>query len=123
MGGVTNLSIRLAKAFRHLCMGFDCKEALQQCACQCCVPSTHPSVNSVMETQGDVLEALVTSGPSYQLLYRRAVRLPLGAGCACLSGRYLTLVCLFQTDGASAVLLMSEEKALALGYKPKAYLR
>lgn len=32
-------------------------------------------------------------------------------------------VCLFQTDGASAVLLMSEEKALAMGYKPKAYLR
>lgn len=28
-----------------------------------------------------------------------------------------------QTDGASAVLLMSEEKALELGYKPKAYLR
>ncbi|OXB78555.1 UNVERIFIED_CONTAM: hypothetical protein H355_010035 [Colinus virginianus] len=29
----------------------------------------------------------------------------------------------FLTDGASAMLLMSEEKALALGYKPKAYLR
>ncbi|XP_030577754.1 trifunctional enzyme subunit beta, mitochondrial [Archocentrus centrarchus] len=29
----------------------------------------------------------------------------------------------FLTDGASAVLLMSEEKALAMGYKPKAYLR
>ncbi|XP_034966632.2 trifunctional enzyme subunit beta, mitochondrial isoform X2 [Zootoca vivipara] len=29
----------------------------------------------------------------------------------------------FLTDGASAVLVMSEEKALALGYKPKAYLR
>lgn len=29
----------------------------------------------------------------------------------------------FQTDGASAVLIMSEEKALAMGYKPKAYLR
>ena len=29
----------------------------------------------------------------------------------------------FLTDGASAVLLMTEEKALALGYKPKAYLR
>uniref|UniRef100_A0A6J0VAH9 Trifunctional enzyme subunit beta, mitochondrial n=1 Tax=Pogona vitticeps TaxID=103695 RepID=A0A6J0VAH9_9SAUR len=29
----------------------------------------------------------------------------------------------FLSDGASAVLLMSEEKALALGYKPKAYLR
>lgn len=28
-----------------------------------------------------------------------------------------------QTDGASAVLVMSEEKALAMGYKPKAYLR
>uniref|UniRef100_A0AAY4C170 Trifunctional enzyme subunit beta, mitochondrial n=1 Tax=Denticeps clupeoides TaxID=299321 RepID=A0AAY4C170_9TELE len=28
----------------------------------------------------------------------------------------------FLTDGASAVLIMSEEKALALGYKPKAYL-
>uniref|UniRef100_A0A673VWY2 Trifunctional enzyme subunit beta, mitochondrial n=1 Tax=Salmo trutta TaxID=8032 RepID=A0A673VWY2_SALTR len=27
------------------------------------------------------------------------------------------------TDGASAVLIMSEEKALAMGYKPKAYLR
>jgi len=29
----------------------------------------------------------------------------------------------FLTDGASAALIMSEEKALALGYKPKAYLR
>ncbi|XP_078255532.1 trifunctional enzyme subunit beta, mitochondrial [Rhinoraja longicauda] len=29
----------------------------------------------------------------------------------------------FLTDGASAVLLMSEDKALALGYKPLAYLR
>ena len=29
----------------------------------------------------------------------------------------------FQTDGASATLLMSEEKALQLGFKPKAYLR
>lgn len=29
----------------------------------------------------------------------------------------------FQTDGASAMLIMAEEKALAMGYKPKAYLR
>ena len=29
----------------------------------------------------------------------------------------------FLTDGASATLIMSEEKALELGYKPKAYLR
>ncbi|OBS70929.1 hypothetical protein A6R68_00525 [Neotoma lepida] len=29
----------------------------------------------------------------------------------------------FLTDGASAMLIMSEEKALAMGYKPKAYLR
>ena len=29
----------------------------------------------------------------------------------------------FQTDGASACLIMSEEKALELGYKPMAYLR
>eukprot|EP00941_MAST-03F_sp_MAST-3F-sp1_P004436 g4436.t1 len=29
----------------------------------------------------------------------------------------------FLTDGASACLLMSEEKALSLGYKPKAYLK
>ncbi|TKS76355.1 Trifunctional enzyme subunit beta, mitochondrial TP-beta 3-ketoacyl-CoA thiolase [Collichthys lucidus] len=28
-----------------------------------------------------------------------------------------------RTDGASAVLIMSEEKALAMGYKPKCYLR
>ena len=28
-----------------------------------------------------------------------------------------------QTDGASACLLMTEDKALELGYKPKAYLR
>ena len=41
-----------------------------------------------------------------------------------------TLICLIiilafplQTDGASACLIMTEEKALALGYKPKAYLR
>lgn len=29
----------------------------------------------------------------------------------------------YLTDGASAVLIMSEEKALQLGYKPKAYIR
>lgn len=29
----------------------------------------------------------------------------------------------FLTDGASATLIMSEEKALQLGYKPKAYIR
>jgi len=29
----------------------------------------------------------------------------------------------FLTDGASAALLMSEDRALELGYKPKAYLR
>lgn len=29
----------------------------------------------------------------------------------------------FLTDGASATLIMSEEKALELGYKPKAYIR
>lgn len=29
----------------------------------------------------------------------------------------------FLTDGASAALIMSEEKALALGYRPKAYIR
>ncbi|XP_032127768.1 trifunctional enzyme subunit beta, mitochondrial [Sapajus apella] len=29
----------------------------------------------------------------------------------------------FLTDGASAMLIMAEEKALAMGYKPKAYLR
>ena len=29
----------------------------------------------------------------------------------------------FLTDGASATLIMSEEKALELGFKPKAYLR
>lgn len=45
-------------------------------------------------------------------------------GVSCSSGSDLTgFVCPFQTDGASAILLMSEEKALAMGYKPKAYLR
>ncbi len=29
----------------------------------------------------------------------------------------------FLTDGASATLIMSEERALQLGYKPKAYIR
>ena len=29
----------------------------------------------------------------------------------------------FLTDGASAILIMSEERALAMGFKPKAYLR
>ena len=28
-----------------------------------------------------------------------------------------------QTDGASAALIMTEEKALSLGFTPKAYLR
>ena len=36
-------------------------------------------------------------------------------------GRYDLLF--YQTDGASACLLMTEDKALELGYKPKAYLR
>ena len=35
----------------------------------------------------------------------------------------LTASVLFQTDGGSACLLMTEDKALELGYKPKAYLR
>ena len=29
----------------------------------------------------------------------------------------------FLTDGASACLIMTEEKALAMGFKPKCYLR
>ena len=29
----------------------------------------------------------------------------------------------FLTDGASSILIMSEEKALELGFKPKAYIR
>lgn len=29
----------------------------------------------------------------------------------------------YQSDGGSAVLLMEESKAKAMGYKPKAYLR
>jgi len=33
------------------------------------------------------------------------------------------LLYMLQTDGASACLLMTEDKALELGYKPKAYLR
>ena len=33
------------------------------------------------------------------------------------------IIAIFQTDGASACLIMSEEKAKALGFKPKAYLR
>ena len=32
-------------------------------------------------------------------------------------------ICYLQSDGGSAVLMMTEEKALELGYKPKAYLR
>ena len=36
--------------------------------------------------------------------------------CSCL-------ISVLQTDGASACLIMSEEKALAMGYKPLAYLR
>lgn len=40
----------------------------------------------------------------------------------CPKCKRLFYVC-SQTDGASAVLIMSEEKALAMGYKPKAYLR
>lgn len=50
--------------------------------------------------------------------------------CMCILIMYLYLyICvdddtpLLQTDGASACLLMTEEKALELGYKPKAYLR
>lgn len=31
--------------------------------------------------------------------------------------------CTFQTDGASACLLMTEAKAKELGFKPKAYVR
>lgn len=57
-------------------------------------------------------------------LLHGAVRFLLCPVCARSSGRDLTgLFCLLQTDGASAMLIMSEEKALAMGYKPKAYLR
>lgn len=41
----------------------------------------------------------------------------------CSSCKWTACLCVCQTDGASAVLIMSEEKALAMGYKPKAYLR
>ena len=36
---------------------------------------------------------------------------------------YMPLLMFLQTDGASACLVMSEDKALEMGYKPKAYLR
>lgn len=41
-------------------------------------------------------------------------------------GRYILQICYvfaLQSDGGSAVLLMEESKAKAMGYKPKAYLR
>lgn len=48
-------------------------------------------------------------------------------GCGKTDNRLKDLTLLFwltfQTDGASAMLIMAEEKALAMGYKPKAYLR
>lgn len=48
-------------------------------------------------------------------------------GCGKTYNRLKNLTLLFwltfQTDGASAMLIMAEEKALAMGYKPKAYLR
>lgn len=42
---------------------------------------------------------------------------------SCVNPEPNCLIVFPQTDGASAVLIMSEEKALAMGYKPKAYLR
>lgn len=53
-------------------------------------------------------------------------RAPLGEGCGAQGVQFFTphpSPCPLQTDGASAMLIMSEEKALAMGYKPKAYLR
>lgn len=93
----------------------------------------HPSIDPLAQSYRHVLCPIARGCPgsfgyiwvlSCQLLCRRALRLVLCAGCAYSSGSDLTgFVFLFQTDGASAVLLMSEEKALAMGYKPKAYLR
>lgn len=36
---------------------------------------------------------------------------------------HATFYLFLQTDGASACLIMSEDKALEMGFKPKAYLR
>ena len=36
---------------------------------------------------------------------------------------FVSLFVFLQTDGASACLIMSEDKALEMGFKPKAYLR
>ena len=40
-----------------------------------------------------------------------------------LAGTHTAANSSFLTDGATATLIMSEEKALELGYKPKAYIR
>lgn len=69
------------------------------------------------------LELWLYAGPLLPTAVQEAVRLAWCSACACSPGTDLAFLCLFQTDGASAVLLMSEEKALAMGYKPKAYLR
>ncbi|XP_014666769.1 PREDICTED: trifunctional enzyme subunit beta, mitochondrial-like [Priapulus caudatus] len=52
-----------------------------------------------------------------------SIRLTGSAGTAGFASDRLTVTVQLQTDGASACLLMSEEKALAMGLKPKAYLR
>jgi hypothetical protein len=49
--------------------------------------------------------------------------LPLSSPIPHHTGTHTAANSSFLTDGASAVLIMSEEKALELGFKPKAYLR
>ena len=73
--------------------------------------------SEIVPVDGKVLENGIKGDTSYEKVSKLspAFTKPHGTHTAANSS--------FLTDGASAVLIMSEEKALELGYKPKAYIR
>lgn len=93
-----------------------CKEMLQQHLCA--IISDHPSLQPLISPSGVSWRLCCCS-----VLSLRAVGLVVCRVCSSFTPHSPNCPCPFQTDGASAMLIMSEEKALAMGYKPKAYLR
>uniref|UniRef100_A0A7S3M7M8 acetyl-CoA C-acyltransferase n=1 Tax=Spumella elongata TaxID=89044 RepID=A0A7S3M7M8_9STRA len=73
--------------------------------------------NEIIPVDGNVTENGIKGDTSYEKVAKLnpAFIKPHGTHTAANSS--------FLTDGATATLIMSEEKALELGYKPKAYIR
>ena len=73
--------------------------------------------DEILSYEGSIEETGVRGDSTYEKLatLKPAFVKPFGSVTAA-NASYLT-------DGASATLLMAEEKALALGFRPKAYLR